>query len=346
MDAKTVSVQVVKSFLSISIALVSIIGNTMVLAVVYRNRRLRTLTNAYIINLAVSDILMAVLCMPLTTTSLITVEWSMGDAACKFQGILGVSLSFISLQTMTLTAVNRYFRIVRPGKYPSIFTKRSAIIMIAAIWLVGLNFGELYVWASGGEIVFIQTAGTCFPRIVPLVVSILGYLLPSILIFVCYFLVYKAVRRHSLTVTCSLQRGEQPLGPSCEELNTTKILFFVMLGFILCWVPTQVIGLILAKIMHTLPPEYPWICFTLIYLSCAINPVIYGVMNHKFRKEFKKLISSMKQGVVEMCSALVVTMHFRTKPGNQQEELVLQVIGEELDEKVQILFAILMQREN
>lgn len=202
----------------------------MVLAVVYRNRRLRTLTNACIINLAVSDILMAVLCMPLTTTSLITVEWSMADAACKFQGILGVSLSFISLQTMTLTAVNRYFRIVRPGKYPSIFTKRSTIIMIAAIWLVGLSFGELYVWASGGEIVFIQTAGTCFPRIAPLIVSILGYLLPSLLIFVCYFLVYKAVRRHSLTVTCSLQRGEQPLGPSCQPkycFSSCLVLFCV-----------------------------------------------------------------------------------------------------------------------
>ncbi len=326
MDAKTVSVQVVKTFLAITIALVSIIGNTMVLAVVYRNQRLRTVTNAYIINLAVSDILMAVFCMPLTTIALITVEWPMSDTVCNFQGILGVSLSFISLQTMTLTAVNRYFRIVRPGKYPSIFTKRSTIIMIAAIWLVGLSFGELYVWASGGEIVFLQKAGTCFPRYVPLVVSIHGYLLPSILIFACYLLVYKAVRRHSLTVTCTLQRGEQPLGPNCEEINATKILFFVMLGFILCWVPTQVIGLILAKIMHTLPPEYPWICFTLVYLSCAINPIIYGVMNHKFRKEFKKLISSIKQRLVQMCSALMLTRHFRTNPETQQEELVLQAI--------------------
>lgn len=50
----------------------------------------------------------------------------------------------------------------------------------------------------------------------------------------------------------------------------------------------------------------------------------------------------MKQGAVEMCSALVVNMHFRTKPGNQQEELVLQVIWEELEENVQILFVILM----
>lgn len=326
MDAKTVSVQVAKSFLAISIALFSIIGNTMVLAVVYRNPRLRTLTNAYIINLAISDILMAVCCMPLTTAALITTKWALGDTVCKFQAILGVSLSFISLQITTLTAVNRYFRIVRPGKYPSIITKRSTVIMISAIWLVGVCYGELYTWSSGGEIVYIPKAGTCFPRYVPLVVSIIGYLVPSILIFACYFLVYRAVRRHSLTVTCSLQRGEQPLGPNCEELNTTKILFFVMLGFILCWVPTQVIGLILAKIMHTLPAGYPWICFTLIYLSCAINPVIYGVMNHKFRKEFKKLISSVRQGVVQMCSALIITRHFKTNPENQQEELVLQAI--------------------
>lgn len=298
-DAKTFAVLVVKSFIAITISLISIIGNTMVLAVVYRNQRLRTLTNAYIVNLAISDILMAVFCMPLTFTALITVEWSLGDSMCKFQGILGVSLSFISLQTTMLTAVNRYFRIVHPRKYPSIFTKRSTVIMIAAIWLVGLCFGELAA-ASGGEIIFIQTAGTCFPRFVPLVVSIVGYLVPSILIFVCYILVYRAVRRHSLTVTCSLQRGEHPLRPNCEELSTTKIMFFVMLGFILCWVPPMVIGLILAKIMHTLPPLYPWICFMLIYLSYAINPIIYGVMNHKFRKEFKNLALSVKRGLVQV----------------------------------------------
>lgn len=328
MDAKTISVMAVKSFLAITTSLVSIIGNSMVLAVVYRDRRLRTLTNSYIVNLAVSDILMALFCMPLTAISLITVEWSLGDTICKFQATLEVILTFISLQTMTLTAVNRYFRIVRPGKYPSIFTKRSTIIMIAAIWLVGLCFGELYVWASGGEIVYLPRAGTCFPRLVPLVVAVFGYMIPSILISVCYFLVYRAVRRHSLTVTCSLQRGVEPLRPNCEELNTTKILFFVMLGFILCWVPTQIIGLILAKIVHTLPPEYPWICFTLVYLSCAINPIIYGVMNHKFRKEFKKLLLSAKHGVVQMCSALT-RRHFRTNPENQQEELVLQAICKE-----------------
>lgn len=205
MDAKTLAIISAKSIFAIAVMLTSVIGNSLVLAVVYRNPRLRTITNAYVINLAISDILMA----------LITVNWSLGDTMCKFQAILGVSLSFISLQIMTITAVNRYFSIVRPRRYPSIFTKRSTFIMTAVIWLFGLGFGELYVWASGGEIVYIPKTGTCFPRFVPLWVAVMGYVIPSILMVLCYFLVFKVVRRHSLTVTCSLQRGEQQSGRNC-----------------------------------------------------------------------------------------------------------------------------------
>ena len=135
MDAKTLAIISAKSIFAIAVMLTSVIGNSLVLAVVYRNPRLRTITNVYVINLAVSDILMALFCMPLTIISLITVNWSLGDTMCKFQAILGVSLSFISLQIMTITAVNRYFRIVHPRRYLSIFTKRSTFIMTAVIWL-------------------------------------------------------------------------------------------------------------------------------------------------------------------------------------------------------------------
>ena len=325
METKAIAVIALKSIFCLAVMLGSVIGNSLVLAVVCRNPRLRTITNAFVINFAVSDILMALFCMPLTIISLITVDWSLGDTMCKFQAILGVSLSFISLQIMTVTAVNRYFRIVHPRKYPSIFTKRSTIIMITAIWLIGLGFGELYVWAGGGEVVYILKSGTCCPRMVPLVVAIFGYVIPSMLMFLCYLLVVRVVRRHSLTVTCTLRRGQQLNGPSCEELKATKILFVVMLGFIICWVPTQVIGFILAKIMKTLPPEYPTVCFTLTYLSSAINPVIYGVMNHKFRKEFKNLLLSAKDGLANLGSILM-RRRCKTSPADQQEVVVLQAI--------------------
>ena len=257
MDAEALPLVAAKSSFAIVLILASLIGNSLVLAVVYRNPRLRNITNAYVGNLAVCDTLMAVFCMLLTIISLITAGWPMGYTLCYFQAFLEVSLSYTSLHIMAFTAVNRYFRIVRPRKYPSIFTKRSTIVMTAAIWLYGIGYGELYIWASGGEIVYLPKAGTCLPRFVPLPVIIIGYVAPSILMFLCYFLVYRVVRRHSLTVTCSLQRGEQHSGPNCEELRATKILFVVMLGFILCWVPTLAIGVIHAKIMKVLSPEYP-----------------------------------------------------------------------------------------
>ena len=189
-------------------------------------------------------------------------------------------------------------------------------------------FGEIYVWAGGGEIAYITKAETCFPRFIPLAVAIIGYVVPSGLMALCYFLVYRAVRKHSMTVTCSPQRGDlQSAGPSCEELRTTKILFVVMLGFILCWVPTQVIGILLGKLMKTIPPEYPTICFTLIYLSSAVNPIIYGVMNHKFRKEIKNLVLSLKDGVARMC-LISLRRWFKTSTANngQRELSVLRAI--------------------
>ena len=98
--------------------------------------------------------------------------------------------------------------------------------------------------------------------------------------------------------------------------NSAKILFVVMLGFIPCWVPTLAIGVILAK-MKVLPPEYSWVCVIIIYLSSAINLIIYGVMNHKFRKEFKRSLVLVKNGVTKCCSVLM-RGHFKISPQNQR----------------------------
>ena len=72
--------------------------------------------------------------------------------------------------------------------------------------------------------------------------------------------------------------------------------------------------------MKTLPPEYPTICFTLIYLSSAVNPIIYGVMNHKFRKEFKNLLLSLKDGVARMCPSSL-RRWFKTSTANHGQQV-------------------------
>lgn len=292
MSGKSVAVDsLAKAGVVLAIDVASIIGNAVVVAAIFRNVRLRTLTNIFVVSLSLADFLMAVCIMTFTAVALIEESWILGDFACKFYAYLVLSLSCISLHTMAFTAINRYVRIVRQEKYATIFTRKSTVIMVVFTWVHGLSFGVLYIWASGGEVIFIKDIGSCFPRKIPLSVCLPGYLLPSSAIFVCYFLVFRSVRQqlHGIGPSLSSQSA-QHLGPHVEEVKITRTLFTVVLGFLICWVPTLIIGLVVAKLTHSLPPGYSAVCFGLIYVNSAINPIIYGIMNKTFRAEYMKIL--------------------------------------------------------
>ncbi|XP_067212570.1 cholecystokinin receptor type A-like isoform X2 [Linepithema humile] len=68
----------------------SIVGNSLVLITLARNKRMRTVTNVYLLNLAVSDLLLGVFCMPFTLLGQILKNFVFGLTMCKlipyFQG--------------------------------------------------------------------------------------------------------------------------------------------------------------------------------------------------------------------------------------------------------------------
>ncbi|XP_061385399.1 neuropeptide SIFamide receptor-like [Danaus plexippus] len=84
---------------------VGLVGNCFVIAVVYRSPRMRTVTNFFIVNLAVADILVIVFCLPATLMSNIFVPWVLGWLMCKtvpyVQG-LSVAASVYSLVAVSL----------------------------------------------------------------------------------------------------------------------------------------------------------------------------------------------------------------------------------------------------
>ena len=82
---------VLESGLMIIINFLAFTGNMMVCWAVYRNQRLRTLPNIYVVTLAISDALMAVLCMPMSVVLLITGQWPFSGAVCQFQGFFAFS---------------------------------------------------------------------------------------------------------------------------------------------------------------------------------------------------------------------------------------------------------------
>lgn len=82
---------------------VGLVGNALVCLAVYRNHTMRTVTNYFIVNLAVADMLVIVICLPPTVLWDITQTWFFGLIPCKIVLYLQVSDSFIHLDSHAKT---------------------------------------------------------------------------------------------------------------------------------------------------------------------------------------------------------------------------------------------------
>ncbi|KAJ7389276.1 hypothetical protein OS493_032433 [Desmophyllum pertusum] len=76
-----------------------------------------------------SDWVVAVTCMPLTLGAAIKGQWLSSDVICQIQGYVIQVWACFSLTIVALTAVNRYYRVVRPALYRKFFTKRLTMIV-------------------------------------------------------------------------------------------------------------------------------------------------------------------------------------------------------------------------
>lgn len=73
----------IQIILYITILLLAIVGNALVILTLIQNRRMRTITNVFLLNLAVSDILLGVLCMPITLIGTLLRDFVFGEIMCK-----------------------------------------------------------------------------------------------------------------------------------------------------------------------------------------------------------------------------------------------------------------------
>uniref|UniRef100_A0AAV2LCT1 G-protein coupled receptors family 1 profile domain-containing protein n=1 Tax=Knipowitschia caucasica TaxID=637954 RepID=A0AAV2LCT1_KNICA len=69
--------------LYVLIFLVSVVGNLLILVVLVLNKRMRTVTNCFLLSLAVSDLMMALFCMPFTLIPNIMEDYVFGETMCK-----------------------------------------------------------------------------------------------------------------------------------------------------------------------------------------------------------------------------------------------------------------------
>ena len=273
----------------------AICGNIFVCLAVYRKRKALTVPYLYVLALAMSDLMVAILCFPFCVQAFLEDGWIHGYYMCQFNGFLLYYWGGISVPTLALTAVNRYFRVVKTQIYRNYFTIKSSLIMVLAVWVLTLFDGFLSTFV--GPVIykydprFFFCAGTFaskkHERAIGVSLHLIHVFIPLITIVFCYVNVFRSVRRHNATVKPSLRAEQfQQVTVNAWEMRVTKLLFFVVLGFFLCWIPVIIIG-ILSHSSAVVLPDFTYELYTfLAFASTVINPFIYGVANREFRREF------------------------------------------------------------
>ncbi|XP_021571515.1 gastrin/cholecystokinin type B receptor isoform X2 [Carlito syrichta] len=118
------------------IFLMSVGGNVLIIVVLGLSRRLRTVTNAFLLSLAVSDLLLAVACMPFTLLPNLMGTFVFGTVICKAVSyLMGVSVS-VSTLSLVAIALERYSAICRPLQARVWQTRSHAARVIIATWLL------------------------------------------------------------------------------------------------------------------------------------------------------------------------------------------------------------------
>ncbi|CAH1998617.1 unnamed protein product [Acanthoscelides obtectus] len=130
------AVQVAFFMIYTAIFVLGIFGNVLVCYVVFRNKAMQTVTNLFITNLALSDILLCILAVPFTPLYTFLGEWVFGRIICHLVSYAqGISV-YISTLTLTSIAIDRYFVIIYP--FHPRMKLSTCICIIVVIWIFSM----------------------------------------------------------------------------------------------------------------------------------------------------------------------------------------------------------------
>ncbi|XP_066581150.1 octopamine receptor beta-2R isoform X2 [Prorops nasuta] len=134
-DWPDVPLAVLKGCILGSIIITAVFGNLLVMVSVMRHRKLRIITNYFVVSLALADMLVAMFAMTFNASVQVTGKWLFGYFMCDVWNSLDVYFSTSSILHLMCISVDRYYAIVKPLKYPINMTKKVVMYMLLACWL-------------------------------------------------------------------------------------------------------------------------------------------------------------------------------------------------------------------
>nr|XP_043892224.1 C3a anaphylatoxin chemotactic receptor-like isoform X2 [Solea senegalensis] len=246
-------------------------------------------TNVWLVNLAIADLIFC-FTRAFSLVKKFLGHWPFGLFLCKFNGFFKYANMFCSVFLLAVISVDRVLCVWQP-----VFTKRrrtllAARVVAVCVWTVAIAFSTPYfvyrkVYLNDKNMtkcsveVKTQTAGSESMELALYSIRFLcGFMLPFVVILICYILAALGIRRTRLS------RKSRPL----------RILVVLVIAFFLCWAPYHCLLLVKRvdsknKVVKIWQP----VAKSIAYFNSCVNPLLYFCMGLDMRGEFRQTLLSV-----------------------------------------------------
>ena len=262
---------------ALSLSLVfSLIGNSLIVLIVYKTPTLRKPINLLIANMAISDLLYPTFLFPVQLAEMHVGSWfiggTFGQALCKLHIFLADASSFVSIQSLVLIAVDRFRAVVVPLR-SRLITRKLCPFFIIATWITAMAVLSPFLVAN--KVVkyrerlmcvslWMEIFGGTFENYALAVVVVFFYI-PFVLVVVLYSIILMKLKMQ-------VQPGEQSANAEEKRTrrnrNVLKMAIDIVVVFFICLIPCFSNFVIVG--FRTVP-----FGFHVVLVYTSLSPVVY-----------------------------------------------------------------------
>ncbi|XP_077988511.1 prokineticin receptor 2-like [Glandiceps talaboti] len=296
-------------------------GNTLLCLTILRLKRLRTVTNLFIASLAISDAFVAIICAPFCLYYYLEQNWIFGTELCTIVGTVKVVSLHVSVNTLLIIAVERYYVIFHP--LTPRLQKRAVVIIIGVIWIVSFivsiptpMFIDIGNWKDYRDDSTVYYCSEFWSDIVAakayiLFLTVAEYLIPMVIMTVTYLSIVRKVWFHRTPGNdYSTHRQREMIID--HKKKTIRMLIIVVISFGVCWGPYHGYNITIHFFQDDLfhgsnNMTLFYVVESIAMFNSLINTIVYFLMNESYRKEAWVLFNGMTGSKRGIMAASVVT---------------------------------------
>lgn len=278
-------------------------GNTLVCIASVKFSYLQSYSENFIFSLALSDIMVAALVLPFDIIYWIAFpHWPLGGYVCNLWNSLFFLFLTASVLNLTSISIDRFLAVVYPLRYNIWMTPELNKAMIACVWMYSLGIAILlfFLLEPPRDEMYSFDVNPFFHGFL----LIGNVVFPFLIMIVLYYKIYIIARRHARRAgdaTSSIPDTSSSASRRkfARELKLAKTLGIVMLCFVICWLPFEIINVMIIvdeEVANCAMEVADTVACWLAYLHSSVNPLLYAFASSEFRRAFKKLLSINREG--------------------------------------------------